>query len=113
MIKRGEIYLADLNPVRGHEQAGTRPVVIIQNDLGNQYSSTTIVAAITSRISKKRIPVHVEIPSGEYGLPKDSVILLDQIRTLDKGRLMKKVGQVPFLMMREVHRALQKSLAIE
>ena len=88
MIRRGEIYWADLDPVRGHEQAGTRPVLIIQNDVGNQYSSTTIAAAITSRISKKRLPVHVEISVQESGLPKDSLVLLEQIRTLDMERIM-------------------------
>lgn len=110
MIKRGEIYLADLDPVRGSEQAGTRPVLIIQNDIGNQYSSTTIVAAITSRISKKHLSTHVEISAGESGLPKDSVILLEQIRTLDKVRLIKKMGDLPFPKMREVSTALHKSL---
>jgi len=113
MIKRGEIYLADLDPVRGHEQAGTRPVLIIQNDIGNRYSSTTIVAAITSRISKKRLPVHVEISAQETGLPRDSVVLLEQIRTLDKERLIKRMGRLPPDKMEEVNIALHKSLDLE
>jgi mRNA interferase MazF len=112
MIRRGEIYLADLDPVRGHEQAGTRPVLIIQNDIGNQYSSTTIVAAITSRISKKRLPTHVEVSTQESGLPKDSVVLLEQIRTLDKERLIRKMGVIS-QKMEEVNGALHKSLDLE
>ena len=113
MIRREEIYLADLDPVRGHEQAGTRPVLIIQNDIGNQYSSTTIAAAITSRISKRRLPVHVEVSAQESGLTRDSVILLDQIRTLDKERLIRKMGQLPPQKVREVNAALHKSLDLE
>mgnify|MGYP000079453027 CR=1 FL=1 len=113
LFKRGEIYLADLDPVRGHEQAGTRPVLIIQNDIGNRYSSTTIVAAITSRISKKRLPVHVEISAQETGLPRDSVVLLEQIRTLDKERLIKRMGRLPPDKMEEVNIALHKSLDLE
>ncbi len=113
MIRRGEIYLADLNPVRGHEQAGTRPVLIIQNDIGNQYSSTTIVAAITSRISKKRLPTHVEVSAEDSGLPRDSVILLEQIRTLDKERLIKRMGELFPQRMKAVNWALHKSLDLE
>ncbi len=113
MIRRGEIYLADLDPVRGHEQAGTRPVLIVQNDVGNQYSSTTIVAAITSRIQKQRLPVHVEISMQESGLAKDSVILLDQLRTLDMGRLIRRVGQTSSQKMSEVDMALHRSLALK
>jgi mRNA interferase MazF len=97
MIRRGEIYLADLDPVRGHEQAGTRPVLIIQNDVGNQYSSTTIAAAITSRISKKRLPTHVEVSAEESGLPKDSVVL----------------GELFPQKMKEVNWALHRSLDLE
>jgi len=113
MIRRGEIYLADLDPVRGHEQAGTRPVLIIQNDIGNRYSSTTIVAAITSRISRKRLPVHVEISAQESGLPKDSVVLLEQIRTLDKERLIRRMGKLSPSKMKEVNIAIHKSLDLE
>ena len=110
MISRGEIYLADLNPVRGHEQAGVHPVLVIQNDLGNQYSSTTIVAAITSRIEKRRLPVHVELAAQLSGLPKDSVALLDQIRTIDKERLGRLMGALPSEIMEQVDRALLISL---
>jgi mRNA interferase MazF len=113
MIKRGEIYLADLDPVRGHEQAGTRPVLIIQNDIGNQYSSTTIAAAITSRISKKRLPTHVEVSAEESGLPKDSIVLLEQVRTLDKERLSGKMGKLFPPKMKDVNWALRKSLDLE
>ena len=113
MIRRGEIYLADLDPVRGHEQAGTRPVLVVQNDLGNQYSGTTIVAAITSRISKRSMAVHVEFPARLTGLPKDSLVLLDQIRTVDKERLIRLMGTAPASLMTQVDRALLKSLALE
>jgi mRNA interferase MazF len=113
MIRRGEIYLADLDPVRGHEQAGARPVLIIQNDIGNQYSSTTIVAAITSRIDKKRLPTHVEVSAEESGLSRNSVILLEQIRTLDKERLIEKMGGLLPQRMEEVNWALHKSLDLE
>ncbi len=113
MIRRGEIHLADLDPVRGHEQAGTRPVLVIQNDIGNQYSSTTIVAAITSRISKRRLPTHVAISTRESGLPRDSIVLLEQIRTLDKERLIRKMGQLSPEKMQEVNVALHKSLDLE
>ena len=87
MIRRGEIYYADLSPVVGSEQGGVRPVLIVQNDIGNKYSPTVIVAAITSQINKAKLPTHIEISASEYGLPKDSVILLEQIRTIDKKRL--------------------------
>jgi mRNA interferase MazF len=112
MLRRGEIYVADLSPVRGHEQGGTRPVLVIQNDIGNEYSSTTIVAAITSQ-TKKRMSIHVEIATGESGLPKDSIVLLEQIRTLDKERLERKIGRLRAEKMREVDRALCKSLDVE
>ena len=113
MIRRGEIHLADLDAVRGHEQAGTRPVLVIQNDIGNQYSSTTIVAAITSRISKRRLPTHVTVSTRESGLPKDSIVLLEQIRTLDKERLIRKIGQLSAEKMQQVNAALHKSLDLE
>ena len=113
MIRRGEIYLVDLNPIRGQEQAGVRPALIIQNDIGNQYSSTTIVSAITSRSEKKRLPVHVELPGRATGLPKDSVVLLDQIRTIDKNRLLRLMGNVPEEIMEQVNTALRKSLALD
>jgi len=112
MIRRGEVYLADLNPVRGHEQGGTRPVLVIQNDIGNEYSSTTIVAAITSR-TKSHMPIHVKVAAGESRLAKDSIVLLEQIRTLDKERLMRKLGGLAQEKMQEVDLALHKSLDLE
>lgn len=91
MIKRGDIYYADLRPVIGSEQGGIRPVLIIQNDIGNRHSPTVICAAITSRMNKAKLPTHVEITAKDYGVVKDSVILLEQIRTIDKSRLKEKV----------------------
>ena len=93
-IKRGEIYYADLSPVVGSEQGGVRPVLIIQNDVGNKYSPTVIVSAITSKIDKAKIPTHIELKASECGLIKDSVVLLEQIRTIDKKRLKEKIGIV-------------------
>ncbi len=109
-IKRGEIYYADLSPVVGSEQGGVRPVLIIQNDIGNKYSPTVIVAAITSQLSKAKIPTHVELPSKEYNLPKDSVILLEQIRTIDKRRLKEKISILDTTKMRQVNIAILVSL---
>ena len=86
-IKRGELYYADLSPVVGSEQGGIRPVLVVQNDVGNKYSPTVIAAAVTSKINKAKLPTHIELPSNVYGLQRDSVILLEQIRTLDKRRL--------------------------
>ena len=88
MIKRGELYYADLSPVVGSEQGGVRPVLIVQNDIGNKYSPTVIAAAITSQINKAKIPTHIELLAKDYGLPKDSVVLLEQIRTIDKKRII-------------------------
>jgi len=99
VIRRGEIYYADLSPVVGSEQGGTRPVLIIQNDIGNQYSPTTIVAAITSQIDKAKLPTHVAMTASPGGLEKNSVILLEQIRTIDKSRLMEKVTALDGEMM--------------
>jgi mRNA interferase MazF len=101
-VKRGDIYYADLSPVVGSEQGGIRPVIIIQNDVGNKYSPTVIVAAITSQINKAKLPTHVEISSEEYGLNKDSVVLLEQIRTLDKKRLKEKIGHMTDADMKKV-----------
>ena len=92
-IKRGELYYADLSPVVGSEQGGVRPVLVVQNDVGNKYSPTVIAAAVTSKINKAKLPTHIELPSNTYGLQKDSVILLEQIRTLDKRRLKEKIGR--------------------
>ena len=109
-VKRSEIYYADLNPVKGSEQGGVRPVLIIQNDIGNRYSPTTIVAAITSKLNKHRLPTHVSI-LGE-GLPINSLILLEQIRTLDKSRIIEYVGIADENTMNKVNRAIQVSLGI-
>lgn len=109
-IKRGEIYFADLSPVVGSEQGGVRPVLIIQNDTGNKFSPTVIVAAITSQLSKAKIPTHIELPAHQYNLPKDSVILLEQIRTIDKRRLNEKVCTLDLAKMRQVDKAILVSL---
>ena len=108
-IKRGELYYADLSPVVGSEQGGVRPVLVVQNDVGNKYSPTVIVAAITSQINKAKIPTHIEL-STDYGLAKDSVLLLEQIRTLDKRRLKEKIGFLDDKCMSMVNEALLISL---
>ena len=108
-IKRGDIYYADLSPVIGSEQGGLRPVLIVQNDIGNKYSPTIIAAAVTSKINKARLPTHIELPSA-YGLVKDSVILLEQIRTLDKRRLKERIGELPPATMQRVNEAILISL---
>lgn len=110
IIKRGDIYYADLSPVVGSEQGGVRPVLVIQNDVGNRYSPTVIVSAITSQLGKAKLPTHIELPSMQYNLPKDSVALLEQIRTLDKRRLKGKVTQLSVSKMKEVDRAILISL---
>ncbi|MBQ7307525.1 MAG: type II toxin-antitoxin system PemK/MazF family toxin [Clostridia bacterium] len=110
MIKRGELYYADLSPVIGSEQGGLRPVLIVQNDVGNKYSPTIIAAAITSQINKAKLPTHIELDALTYGLPKDSVILLEQIRTLDKTRLKEKIGELDYIKMSKVNQALLVSL---
>ncbi|MGI6189402.1 MAG: type II toxin-antitoxin system PemK/MazF family toxin [Clostridiales bacterium] len=112
MIRRGEIFYADLSPVIGSEQGGVRPVLIVQNDIGNKYSPTVIVAAITSQINKAKLPTHIEISAVEYGLPKDSVILLEQIRTIDKKRLKEKIGYLSSEIMEKVNEALQISFGL-
>ncbi len=114
MIKRGEMYLVDLNPVVGSEQGGKRPVLIIQNDIGNKHSSTVIAAAITARITKGHLPTHVEIAKGNEngGLFMDSVILLEQIRTLDKERLISRIGAIPSGTLDKVDDGLMISLGI-
>lgn len=113
VVKRGDIFYADLSPVVGSEQGGIRPVIIIQNDIGNKYSPTVIVAAITSQINKAKLPTHVEISSEEYGLNKDSVVLLEQIRTLDKRRLKEKIGHMTDTDMEKVDNALKVSISLE
>ncbi|MFT8313773.1 MAG: type II toxin-antitoxin system PemK/MazF family toxin [Clostridium sp.] len=113
VVKRGDIFYADLSPVVGSEQGGIRPVIIIQNDIGNKYSPTVIVAAITSQINKAKLPTHVEISSEEYGLNKDSVVLLEQIRTLDKKRLKEKIGHMTDSDMEKVDKSLLVSIALK
>ncbi|MGI9953492.1 type II toxin-antitoxin system PemK/MazF family toxin [Moorellaceae bacterium AZ2] len=112
LVRRGDIFYAQLNPVVGSEQGGTRPVLIIQNDIGNQYSPTTIVAAITSQINKAKLPTHVEISAAQSGLERDSVILTEQIRTIDKSRLRQKVAFLDHEIMEKVNRALEISLGL-
>lgn len=111
-IKRGDIFYADLSPVVGSEQGGVRPVLVIQNDVGNKYSPTIIVSAITSRLSKNKLPTHIEIPGEMYGLSKDSVILLEQIRTIDKRRLREKTGHLDESIMMKVNEALSTSFGL-
>lgn len=111
-IKRGDIFYADLAPHIGSEQGGIRPVLVIQNDIGNKYSPTVIVAAITSQIGKAKFPTHVEIRAGEFGLSRDSVILLEQIRTIDKVRLKNKVGKLSDEVMEKVNQAILISLGL-
>ena len=112
-VKRGDIFYADLSPVVGSEQGGIRPVIIIQNDIGNRYSPTVIVAAITSQINKAKLPTHVEISSEEYVLNRDSVVLLEQIRTLDKKRLKEKIGHMTEDDMKKVNKSLLISLNLQ
>lgn len=111
-VKRGDIYYADLSPVIGSEQGGIRPVLIVQNDMGNRYSPTVIAAAITSRMSKTRLPTHIGIASSDAGLAKDSVILAEQIRTLDKRRLREKIGHLDGAAMNAVDSALSVSFGL-
>ncbi len=111
-IRRGDIYYADLSPVVGSEQGGMRPVLIIQNDIGNKYSPTVIAAAITSRMSKTRLPTHIDIYADRVGLAKDSVILLEQIRTLDKRRLGEKMGHLDDAVMDHVNTAIAISFGL-
>lgn len=113
MVRRGDVFYANLNPIVGSEQGGTRPVLILQNDIGNHYSPTTIVAAITSRIKRAKLPTHVEIKVDDSGLEVDSVILLEQIRTIDKVRLKEKVSHLGDALMQTVDRALLISLGLE
>lgn len=113
MVKRGDIFYADLSPVIGSEQGGVRPVVVVQNDVGNKYSPTTIVAAITSQLNKAKMPTHVKVRAKEVPLPKNSVILLEQIRTIDKKRLREKIGKFDADIMRDVDNGIKVSLGIK
>ena len=109
-MRRGDVYYADLRPVVGSEQGGVRPVLIIQNDIGNKHSPTVICAAITSQMNKAKLPTHVELDSSRYALVKDSVVLLEQLRTIDKKRLRDKVCHLDREILRKVERALLISL---
>ena len=112
VVKRGDIFYADLSPVIGSEQGGIRPVIIIQNDIGNRYSPTVIAAAITSRMGKNRLPTHIDIHADRVGLAKDSVVLLEQVRTLDKRRLKEKMGHLDDKTMQIVNSAIAVSFGI-
>ena len=112
VIRRGDIYYADLSPVVGSEQGGVRPVLIIQNDIGNKYSPTVIATAITSQINKAKMPTHIELDANEYGLSKDSVVLAEQIRTIDKRRLKEKIGHLDDALMTKVNEALEISFGL-
>lgn len=111
-VKRGDIYYADLSPVVGSEQGGVRPVLIVQNDVGNRYSPTVIAAAITSQKEKSKLPTHIEINSHNCGLSRDSVVLLEQIRTIDKKRLKEKMGRLDDGSMGYVNHALSISFGL-
>ncbi|MEO1769529.1 MULTISPECIES: type II toxin-antitoxin system PemK/MazF family toxin [Enterococcus] len=113
MVKRGDIYFADLSPVIGSEQGGVRPVLVIQNNLGNHFSPTIIVAAITAKMAKPKLPTHIGINANKTGIERDSVILLEQIRTIDKSRLKEKVCHLDKGMMKSVDEALRVSVGIE
>lgn len=112
IVKRGDIYYADLSPVVGSEQGGVRPVLILQNDVGNRHSPTIICAAITSQMNKAKLPTHIELKSSNYLLAKDSVVLLEQIRTIDKRRLKEKLGHLDSEIMKKVDKALVVSLGL-
>lgn len=112
VVKRGDIYYADLSPVVGSEQGGMRPVLIIQNDVGNRYSPTVIAAAITSRMGKTKLPTHIDVHAERAGLSRDSIVLLEQLRTLDKRRLKEKMGHLDEQMMQEIDNAIAVSLGL-
>ncbi len=113
IIRRGDIYYADLRPVVGSEQGGVRPVLIVQNDVGNRHSPTVICAAITSKMNKAKLPTHIELNAGRYDMVKDSVVLLEQLRTIDKKRLKDKVCHLDEDIMRRVNRGLMVSLELD
>ena len=112
IVRRGDIYFADLSPVVGSEQGGIRPVLIIQNDVGNKYSPTVICAAITSQMNKAKLPTHIALSSAVYALPKDSVILLEQIRTIDKRRLREHMGRLDEKQMTQIDNAIAVSFGL-
>lgn len=111
-VKRGDIFYADLSPVVGSEQGGLRPVLIVQNDIGNKYSPTVIAAAITSKLDKAKLPTHIDVYAEEFGLAKNSVVLLEQIRTLDKRRLREKMGHLDEILMQKVNDAITISFGL-
>ena len=111
-VRRGDIFFADLSPVVGSEQGGLRPVLIVQNDVGNRHSPTVIAAAITSRTSKTRLPTHIDVRSDVSGLNRDSVVLLEQIRTIDKSRLKERMGHIDEGAMGEINDAIQISFGL-
>ena len=112
MVKKGDLYFADLSPVVGSEQGGIRPVLVVQNDIGNRYSPTIIVAAVTSQKNKAQLPTHVEIEAADNGLSRNSVVLLEQLRTIDKSRLKERIGTLDQEVMPDVNEALSVSLGI-
>lgn len=112
IVKRGDVFFAELSPVVGSEQGGTRPVLVIQNDIGNRFSPTVIIAAITAQIQKAKLPTHVEIDARKYGFERDSVILLEQLRTIDKSRLTDKITQLDEALMEKVDEALEISVGL-
>ncbi|MEX3623729.1 type II toxin-antitoxin system PemK/MazF family toxin [Viridibacillus arvi] len=111
-IKRMDIYLADLSEGVGSEQEGVRPVLVIQNDVGNRFSPTVIVSSITGEVNKAKLPTHIEVSAAKYGLDIDSIILLEQIRTIDKKRLLRKITHIDGPIVKEINRALKISLAL-
>ena len=111
-VKRGDIYYADLSPVVGSEQGGVRPVLIVQNDTGNRHSPTVIAAAITSKTDKARLPTHIELSGNSFGLTRDSIVLLEQVRTIDKRRLKEKMGRVDEDVMTKIDNAIAVSLGL-
>ena len=112
-VRRGDIYYADLSPVVGSEQGGMRPVLIVQNDTGNKHSPTVIAAAITSQTGKARLPTHIELEAKSYGLTRDSVVLLEQIRTIDKRRLKERMGKLDISLMARVDSAIAVSFGLQ
>ena len=114
VVRRGDMFYADLSPVIGSEQGGIRPVLVIQNDTGNKYSPTVIVSAITSQLGKNKLPTHIELDSKEFGLKSDSVVLAEQIRTIDKSRLKEKIGHIDNnMVMNRINNALGVSFGLE
>ena len=114
VIKRGDMFYADLSPVIGSEQGGIRPVLVIQNNVGNKYSPTVIVSAITSKLNKSKLPTHIELDSEEFGLKSDSIILTEQIRTIDKSRLKEKIGHINDVkVINQINNALGVSFGLE